>query len=375
MGFPFDPVGAGLVYNAKSYGAFGDGVHDDTAAINAATLAASNAGGGTVYLPVSTYLVSGNITLYPGVSFVGAGGLAGLTEGDSTTPGAILKVSASVETNIIVQSASSTLKGLRIGGFGFDGAPWQYGADIYLQQIINCDLFDIGIRMGGTNLNGVTIDGGSGGAFGNLIRNVTAICGNGYTGGTGITMGNTSACNANTLIGCVTLGFTTGLDFNNGSGNRSYGHWAQSCTTGVRFGLGANCVARDGYYESNSSEDVLFDTSSVNGLVDGGRSATALKVSMIGTGGRVRNFPGYNPVGSSVPGTAFALPASGTAWTNNTGVDGTLYVTGAGVVTDVVVQGVTVASSLSVGQSYWIPAGGTITFTHTAAPTLVFVGD
>lgn len=89
----------------------------------------------------------------------------------------------------------------------------------------------------------------------------------------------------------------------------------------------------------------------------------------------VRNCPGYNPVGSSVPGTAFALPASGTAWTNNTGVDGTLFVTAAGVVTDVVVQGVTVASSLSVGQSYFVPAGGTITFTYTTAPTLVFVGN
>ena len=90
---------------------------------------------------------------------------------------------------------------------------------------------------------------------------------------------------------------------------------------------------------------------------------------------RIHDNPGYNPVGSSVPGTAFALPASGTAWTNDTAVDGTLYVTAAGTVSDVVVQGVTVASSLAVGQSWFVPAGGTITFTYTTAPTLVFVGN
>ena len=89
----------------------------------------------------------------------------------------------------------------------------------------------------------------------------------------------------------------------------------------------------------------------------------------------IRNSPGYNPVGASVPGTAFTLPLSGNAWTNNTGVDGTLFVTAAGVVTDVVVQGVTVASSLAVGRTFFVPAGGTITFTYSSAPTLVFVGN
>lgn len=29
----------------------------------------------------------------------------------------------------------------------------------------------------------------------------------------------------------------------------------------------------------------------------------------------------------------------------------------------------------AVGQSFFVPAGGTITFTYSAAPTLVFVGN
>jgi len=67
-------------FNVKDYGALGDGVSDDTAAIQAAIDAAYVAGGGTVYLPAGEYRVSGGeepsdgcLMLKSNVYLVGAG--------------------------------------------------------------------------------------------------------------------------------------------------------------------------------------------------------------------------------------------------------------------------------------------------------------
>lgn len=46
-------------FNVKSYGATGDGVTDDTAAINLAITAITSAGGGTLYFPAGTYVTTG----------------------------------------------------------------------------------------------------------------------------------------------------------------------------------------------------------------------------------------------------------------------------------------------------------------------------
>jgi len=51
------------IFSVKNYGAVGDGVADDTAAINAAVAEAKAVGGGTIYLSSGTYLVSSTILL------------------------------------------------------------------------------------------------------------------------------------------------------------------------------------------------------------------------------------------------------------------------------------------------------------------------
>jgi len=56
---------SGAPYNIKDYGAVGDGVTDDTAAINSAISAANTAGGGVVYVPQGTFIVA--VYTYTGV--------------------------------------------------------------------------------------------------------------------------------------------------------------------------------------------------------------------------------------------------------------------------------------------------------------------
>lgn len=94
-------------------------------------------------------------------------------------------------------------------------------------------------------------------------------------------------------------------------------------------------------------------------------------------------FPEVPSVGTITPYTFGAVvPWNQTglsvtiAAANNSGGAPVLPANNAAVtVTDVVVQGVTVGSSLAVGQSFFVPAGGTFTLTYSAAPTLVFVGN
>lgn len=62
----------GAPYNVKDYGALGNGSADDTAAINLAITAANTAGGGVVYVPQGTYMVSAisNAGIATGVSSI-----------------------------------------------------------------------------------------------------------------------------------------------------------------------------------------------------------------------------------------------------------------------------------------------------------------
>ena len=69
---------SGVFYNVKAtaYGAKGDITTDDTSAIQAAITTAFNAGGGIVFFPAGTYLITATLTLKAGVSLLGAGAKA-----------------------------------------------------------------------------------------------------------------------------------------------------------------------------------------------------------------------------------------------------------------------------------------------------------
>lgn len=91
-------VGSGLLggslpafstFSIKSYGAKVDGSTDDITAINAATLAAKNAGGGNVVFPIGVTVISAAIKLYDGVHLVGVAG-----DLHDTTKGSVIQAAA-----------------------------------------------------------------------------------------------------------------------------------------------------------------------------------------------------------------------------------------------------------------------------------------
>jgi hypothetical protein len=85
--------------SVKDFGAVGDGVADDTAAIQAAIDAVFNAGGGTVYIPTGTYLVSSIVKNWTGavtVRIQGAGKRASKLKKKAGTTTPILDFSSSI---------------------------------------------------------------------------------------------------------------------------------------------------------------------------------------------------------------------------------------------------------------------------------------
>jgi hypothetical protein len=97
------------VFNVKSFGAVGDGVTDDTAAILAAI--AASGPGDTVFLPAGTYSISDTIVIDKAIRFQGSGPS---TDGEV---GAVLFPSVSVSPVIKVTQDDAQIRGIYVRGF------------------------------------------------------------------------------------------------------------------------------------------------------------------------------------------------------------------------------------------------------------------
>lgn len=85
---------------------------------------------------------------------------------------------------------------------------------------------------------------------------------------------------------------------------------------------------------------------------------------------RIKDCPGFNPLSGS--GTQPVVSASGTTYTNATGVDAVAYVSGGTMTSPTIVGGK--GTGFTTG-AFRVPAGGTIELFYSAAPTWAWVYD
>ncbi len=151
--------------NVKSYGAKGDGITDDTTAIQNAINAAGTANGRAVYIPAGTYLTRNTITIprtANGIRITGAGSRATIISNPdpASVKNAIIQIEAGEDGPPIV----SGIRGCTIEHMHIQGHSSRGGNGI-----------NIGYRFGGVELNDLYITGIGGDGVNGTAGNATSI--------------------------------------------------------------------------------------------------------------------------------------------------------------------------------------------------------
>lgn len=248
--------------NAKRFEAVGDGVHDDTTNIQAASNAATAQGGGVVYLPPGTYKISAAITVGAGVVIRGAGRVATTVRNTSGTGNAftITGTDAWIDNLAISHSSSSTGDAI--------SAPITGGSDEFTATnlvisahrrgvastaaYLVCDRLTIATTAADAAARGIRFAAAGTGRA--LVRNcvITASTGRGVSlemfagsflvqGITVVSAGTAVLANqaSGVVVGCTLTG-TTAIDFTNCSNSFEAGN---KLTGALTRGLASNVFA------------------------------------------------------------------------------------------------------------------------------------
>ncbi|MFJ3826246.1 glycosyl hydrolase family 28-related protein [Streptomyces nodosus] len=241
----------------EKFGAQGDGVADDTAALQAAVQAAADAGGGTLYIPAGRYRLTTALAWASGVNAVGAGARATILQTTNQNNDCITGTDISSVSLRDLQlsgpgrgfgsgvrftrfSAPSTpeisLRNILIQSFGGDGVFCHSLASSVLHRVRVRTCGGVGFHLqapqdtilGGASLSltGCTVEGCVTGGYWLDGMAYTSLAGCGVQGSpVGYRL---EACTGVSLTGCGAEQCTTGLTVYGGTGNTATGFVTRS---------------------------------------------------------------------------------------------------------------------------------------------------
>jgi hypothetical protein len=220
----FQSVIGDMAFNVKNYGAIGNGVADDTSAIQATITACIAAGGGTVFLPPGTYLISSALNVSTtGISIQGASRNTSIIKNTNASTGVFTTPGSAAVTDFrnfrITHSSSSSATAIVAAAGGQ----------------VNFDTVSIGGHLGAVNTTSIVpfnssfVATGAGTA---VITGWATSVRSFYTSSTGT--GLSVSLPGSTLIGDTFSGGSIGLDITSGGTVTTAGCDASACTVGMR---------------------------------------------------------------------------------------------------------------------------------------------
>ena len=197
-------VSNSMFYNAKQYGVKGDGVTDDSPALNSLVLLINANGGGVIFLPKGNYKLLSKVVWKSNVSLKGVGvGISILKPYDSGTASGF----PAIGFNAGDFAYDNPMVNCRFENFEIDGSNMTsptysvYSKGIFIQYLRNCLFKDIYIHH--TVATGLGVDYLDKTVIDNVV---VSTCGRlwnsalGLTGGAGIGIGTGGLQNENCII-------------------------------------------------------------------------------------------------------------------------------------------------------------------------------
>lgn len=135
------------IFHAKAYGAVGDGVTNDSPALESACAAAKATGGGTVYLSPGTYVLTRSLYLASNVSLVGAGRSTIITK--PATVKSLIAVNA-IATATTVTVANGALFTVGQGVHAYDTSSQDWTATPTTISAVNGNVLTLAIPLNGS---------------------------------------------------------------------------------------------------------------------------------------------------------------------------------------------------------------------------------